>query len=158
MLPRKLRYWLEDMTAGKIVVIFGAALILFAVCTGIRRTAQMLRCGSTMGEISRIESVESGHGGKVRTAGQRRHNVYYVKYIVDGTEYETSINSMYIDTSKTDVGTQMKVLYYKKDPAQIMENPHIVGGVQRAWFMVGGITLLIGFGMEWMKGGELFSH
>ena len=127
-------FFRESRTA-RFFIPLGVILIAFSIILFIigNQNKDYIKIESTVSkvELSREETIDS--------EGNTEPAMYkiFVKYTVDGKEYDTELGEMY----EKKVGDKITIIYNPKDPTQISQPNSIILNIA---MLVGGIASLTG--------------
>ena len=128
-------FFRESMTArfliplGIILMVFGAFMFIIN-----NKNQNYIKVEAV---VSKTELVEEEHTNIDGNTVEATYRVY-VKYNVDGTEYEEELGEL---SGKYEIGKKINIYYNPKDPSQITQTISLVLPIV---IIVGGLAALIG--------------
>ncbi len=115
-----------DFPSSAFKKFFGIAAVFFLVIGSflvLWHISQVLSYGEVWGTVSEIYIMPRRGGARGPSLNNADRGRYFVKYTVDGTEYESLIRR---PSDDADIGTPALVRYKKTDPRTVLYDSRVV--------------------------------
>ena len=131
----KIATFFRESRTARFLIPLGIILIVFSIIFFIsdKNHKNYIEIESTVSRVELVKDVTYD------AEGNREEATYkiYVKYIVDGREYNTELGEMY----EHKVGDKIKIVYNPDNPEEISQPSTLILNIV---FLVGGIASLTG--------------